>query len=219
MRSGAHVKSVAALENFRAALGLFGDEVSQTLAALQAEIQAFVDWLEHDQLKFWRAEIRSREERVAEAKADLHRCLSATIDPQRTPSCHVEKKALDLAKKRLQEAEDKLKLVRRWIPLVRQAVMEYRMKTEPLRGAAASDVPAAAARLRSSIERLEEYLRIAPPSAAGSLTPDRLSESAAQPASLSGQASDDVEGGRQDRAVADTGTVAGAVPDEHGTTA
>jgi len=187
MRPGAHVKSVAALEMFRAALCQFGDEVDQTLAALHAEIQDFVDWLEHDQLKFWRAEIRAREERVAEAKTDLHRCLAATIDPQRTPTCHQEKKMLDLAKRRLQEAEDKLKLVRRWIPVVRQAVLEYRMKTEPLRNAAVTDVPAAAARLRGSIERLQEYLRIAPPSATGTTA-------STGPATAAGPATNQVAG-------------------------
>ncbi|HVU88926.1 MAG TPA: hypothetical protein VHD36_16500 [Pirellulales bacterium] len=164
MRPGAHVKSIEALAAFRAALSLFQNEAEQALASIQAEIQDFVEWLEIDMMKFWRAEIRNREQHVADAKADLHRCLSATIDPHRTPSCYQEKKVLDAAKKRLREAEDKLAVVRRWIPVVRQAVVEYRMKVQPLDSALSGDTPVAMGFLDASVRRLEEYLSIAPPS-------------------------------------------------------
>jgi hypothetical protein len=166
MREGAYVNSIEALEHLQAAMCIFGDEVEQSLATIQSEIDAFVRWLEHDQVLFWRREIRVREEKVAEAKTDLHRCLSATIDPNHTPSCHQEKKALDIAKRRLEEAEAKLAAVRGWIPIVRRAVLEYRMKVEPMRGAAATDVPMATAFLASSVSRLLEYLSLAPPTGA-----------------------------------------------------
>ncbi|MES1213540.1 MAG: hypothetical protein ABUL64_03055 [Singulisphaera sp.] len=164
MRPGAHVKSVEAIEAFRAALCLFGEEAEQSLASIQAEIDDFVEWLEVEQIKFWRAEVRRREQLVADAKADLHRCLSATVDAHHTPSCYQEKKVLDAAKKRLHEAEDKLALVRRWIPVVRQAAMEYRMKVEPLRSSLSGDLPAAAGYLANSVDRLHEYLSLEPPS-------------------------------------------------------
>ena len=102
-----------------------------------------------------------REEHVNQAKIDLHRCLSATIDAHHTPSCYAEKKALGVAKHRLEEAESSLAAVRRWIPIVRQAVIEYRRKSEPLRSAATSDVPVATAYLGASVARLHEYLNIA----------------------------------------------------------
>jgi hypothetical protein len=164
MRPGANVKSIEALTAFRAALAVFDDGAGQALASIHSEIQDFVEWLEIDMMKFWRAEIRDREQHVVEAKADLHRCLSATVDPHRTPSCYQEKKVLDAAKRRLREAEDKLAVVRRWIPVVRQAVVEYRMKVQPLETALSGDLPAAMGFLDSSVRRLEEYLSIAPPS-------------------------------------------------------
>ena len=54
MRPGAHVKSIEALEGFRAALCVFGDEVEQSLATIQSEVQDSSSWLEDDQIKFWR---------------------------------------------------------------------------------------------------------------------------------------------------------------------
>ena len=164
MTGAAQVKSIEALESFRAVLGLFASDVDQALSASQAEIARFANWLEHEQLAFWRHELRVRDDKVAEAKADLHRCLSATIDPHRTPSCYQEKKFLEAAKCRFEEAERKLAAVRRWIPLIRQAIFEYRLKVEPLESAVAADVPRGMAVLQSSVARLEAYLNVAPPS-------------------------------------------------------
>jgi hypothetical protein len=164
MTGAAQVKSIEALESFRAALGLFASDVDQALSASQGEIARFANWLEHDQLAFWRHELRVRDDKVAEAKADLHRCLSATIDPHRTPSCYQEKKFLEAAKRRFEEAERKLAAVRRWIPIIRQAIFEYRLKVEPLESAVAADVPRGMAVLQSSVARLEAYLHVAPPS-------------------------------------------------------
>lgn len=170
MHSGAHVKSLEALARFRAALCLFAEEASQALASNRMELQRFVDWIEHDQLQFWKSEIRAREARVAEALADLHRCLAATIDPNRTPSCYAERKLLQRAKEQLEEARDKLEATRRWIPEVHQAVFEYRSRTEPLESVLATGIPAAISQLDRLTARLEEYLSLEAPSTSASPT-------------------------------------------------
>ena len=178
MRREAHVKSIEALEGFRAVLYLFGDDVGQALDSIQSEIQDFVEWLEVEQIKFWRAEIRNRENKVAEAKADLHRCLSATIDPHRTPTCYQEEKILDAAKKRLNEAEDKLATGAAGSP---SCAGRHRISHEGRapRSAVSSDLPVAAASLASSVNRLHEYLSIAPPSGDVGETPAEITRPAA----------------------------------------
>ena len=163
MQSGANVKNIESIEQFRASLCIFGDEVQGALAIVQAQIGRFLDWLEHDRLPHWQREVRRREEQLADAKNDLHRALSATIDPRHTPSCHQEKKMVELAKGRLVEAEQKLNNVRRWLPIVRQAVFEYKLKSDPLASAIVSDLPRAASFLRTAVARLNEYLIVAPP--------------------------------------------------------
>src|SRR6478672_2897055 len=105
MSRTANVNSISALERFRAALAQFSDESTQGLSTVDTQLRRFRDWLEHDQLKYWKHQIRVREDRVAEAKSDLHRCLAATIDPHRTPSCYQEKKLLEQAKRSLADAE------------------------------------------------------------------------------------------------------------------
>ncbi len=143
MNRTAQVNSIDAIDQFRAALGLFGEEIGQVLSALHTDLQRFQHWLEHDQLQHWQREIRVREERLNEAKGDLHRCLAATIDPNRTPSCHQEKKLVAIAKQRLEESERKLAAVKHWIVVVRQAVIDYYARAEPLQTVVSADVPRA----------------------------------------------------------------------------
>jgi hypothetical protein len=202
MPAGAHVKSIEALEGFRASLGIFGEDVEQALEAAQVVIARFMNWLEHDQLAYWRHQIRVRDNRLAEAKAELHRCLSATIDPRRTPSCYQEKKCLEAAKRHLDEAEIKLAAVRRWIPIIRKAIFEYRLKVEPLESAVASDVPRGMAFLKSSVERLEAYLNIAPPGAQpasqGDASPNAQAGSMALPTAATAPAKADTSEAPED---------------------
>ncbi len=160
MSPGAHVNRIDAIDQFRAAWCAFGDELGQALAGAQTELQRFVEWLEHDQVAYWKQEIRVREAALAEAKSDLHRCLAATIDPNRTPSCYQEKKIVARAKERLEEAHEKLEAVRRWIPLVHQAVFEYRRRVEPLDSALATLVPEGKRYLEQAARRLHAYLEV-----------------------------------------------------------
>jgi len=170
MSRTANVHSIEALDRFRAALCSFAEGADLSLTMLRLELDRFVDWLEHGQLKYWQQEIRLREDRVGEAKTDLHRCLAATVDADRTPSCYQEKKVLENAKRRLEEAQDKLAAVRRWIPPVRQAVLEFRMKAEPLAGALLADIPKAVSLLEHLAARLAEYIDLAAPSGSPSLS-------------------------------------------------
>jgi len=163
MNRSANVQSIEALDRFRAALASFAQGTDLGLTMIRMEIDRFVDWLENDQLKYWQSQIRQREDRLNEAKTDLHRCLAATIDADRTPSCYQEKKLVELAKRRLEEANEKLAAVRRWIPPVRQAVLEYRMRAEPLASALLGDLPKATLLLERLAQQLVSYLELAAP--------------------------------------------------------
>jgi hypothetical protein len=195
MQAGANVKNIEAIEQLRASVCIFGDEVQGALAIVQAELGRFLDWLEHDRLPHWQREARRREEQLADAKNDLHRALSATIDPRHTPSCHQEKKMVEVAKGRLAEAEKKLTNVRRWIPIVRQAVFEYKLKSDPLSSAIMSDLPRAASFLRAAVARLNEYLSVAP--SPGEVATSATKESSSRAAMSTGAASSEPPAARQ----------------------
>ncbi|MDZ4780005.1 MAG: hypothetical protein SGJ19_07120 [Planctomycetia bacterium] len=163
MNGSANVGSIAALDRFRADLLRFAQASGQTLEEVQAEANRFVDWLEHEQTAFWKQELRRCEAKVAEAKVDLLRARAATIDPEHTPSCLQERKVLEAAQRRLVATEEKLQRVRRWIPVVRQAVDDYRMQMAAFVNSLTCDVPRAVSRLRQLAERLHEYAAVAIP--------------------------------------------------------
>ncbi len=165
MSHTAHVRSIAAVERFRGALVRFSEESTQALDEVRMELERFVAWLEDEQSAYWRGEVRRGEARVAEAKVDLHRARAATIDPEHTPTCLQEQKALDVAKRRLAFAEEKLTAVKRWIPAIRQAVQDYQSQSAPLVNALLYDVPRGVTFLKQLVSRLDDYVAVSAPGA------------------------------------------------------
>jgi hypothetical protein len=68
----------------------------------------------------------------------------------------------------LQDAEKRLALVRKWQPRLQHAVLEYQASVQRLKDIAATDMPNAALLLGRIVDSLEAYLRVQPPSGAGS---------------------------------------------------
>lgn len=166
MSPSAHVKSSDAIDRFRAAVAQFSDESAQALDEIRMEVDRFLEWLEFEQAAFWKDEVRRCEAKVAEAKVDLLRARAATIDPEHTPSCLQEQKVLESAKRRLSQTEDKLKLVRTWIPAIRQAVQDYRTQIAPFANALTYELPRATTQLRQLASRIADYVSVAVPTAA-----------------------------------------------------
>ncbi|MCL6501989.1 MAG: hypothetical protein K6T86_04840 [Pirellulales bacterium] len=165
MDRGAHVHALSALAELRAALLTFEAEARDALCQVDLEIRRFLDWLGHDLVKGWQAEIRRREDLVAHAKADLERArLSAAFGDE--PDCTDQKIALARAKRRLEEAEELLRVTRRWLPAAEKEAADYRGPTQQLVNFLDADIPAAAARIERMLAALEGYLAQTPPQAA-----------------------------------------------------
>jgi len=165
MTSTAHVRSIDSVERFRAAFSQFGEESGQALDEIRMELDRFVEWLEHDQTAYWKNEVRRCEAKVAEATVDLHRARSATIDPEHTPACLQEQKVLQVAKQRLLATEEKLQLVKRWVPAILQAARDYHTQIAPLVNYLTYEHSQGVNQLRQLIARLGDYLAVAPPTA------------------------------------------------------
>lgn len=163
MGSQAEVHSIEAIKDFRVALALYGEETLEALGAVELEVRRTVHWLEQDRPLYWQEQIKRRREQVASAKAELfRRQLQKT--PEYHPSMVEQKENLRRAEAGLQDAERRFQMVRKWQPLLRQAILEYHGSIQRIKGLAASEVPSAVNLLNRIIDSLEAYLRAVPPS-------------------------------------------------------
>jgi len=159
MNPSANVRSLDVLRELRTAIVKFREETSHALTSIDVEIRHTLDWLSHDQLKFWQSELRRREDKVGECKMALARCQLSKNASGETPSCDDEKKQVARAKARVEEAEGKIELVKKWTMVVQQEIIEYRGPAQQLDGILTSKLPVGLQDLDSRIASLEAYLQ------------------------------------------------------------
>ncbi len=189
MDSQARVGSLDVFQDVRTAYAKFGDAGRNALIAVDLEIRRMLDWLEKDQVAFWKGEIRRREEQLNEAKTALHRKrITATFGNVAADSEEIL--MVRRAQAKLEHAEAKLKEVKQWYFTVEQEVSEYRGPSQQLANVLDSGVPRALGALDRMVETLESYLAVAttggPASGVASGTPlgSAPSPSAAKSASV-----------------------------------
>ena len=121
MPERAHVTSVDALEAFRSNLIVYLSKARPTLEEVSAEVQRTRVWLEDEQRTHWENELRRRSRALQEAQAAL---FSAKLSRFREASS-AEQMAVQRAKRALDEAEDKLRVIKKWN-------RDYDNRVEPL---------------------------------------------------------------------------------------
>jgi hypothetical protein len=157
------VNSIEALKDFRVALALYGEDTLAALGAVNAEVRRTIQWLHQDRPAYWQQQVKIRRERVAAAQAELFRRKLAKT-PEYSPPMSEQKEILRRAELSLQDAEKRSVMVRKWQPMLQQAVLEAQASTRRLRDLAAGDIPRAVGLLDRLIDALEAYLRVAVPS-------------------------------------------------------
>lgn len=157
MTSGAHVESIDAVREFLAALHTFGQEVCDSVASFDVEVQASVEALTEVEPAFWKHELRRSEEAVSRAKIELERCRASTLPGGDPRSCMEERKQLDRARRKQQFIEEKIEAVRRWGNSVRPQVDEYEARATQLGTVFDSEFPRAVLMLNRVLDALQSY--------------------------------------------------------------
>lgn len=164
----ANVRSVDALKDLRAAIVVYAEEVLGALGAAEMELRRTTRWLSDEQGQYWVGEIKRRKEKLSSARAELSRRKMSQMNGQ--SSSHSEQRELvEEAEKRLQEAETRLAKVKKWIPILQQATLEYHSTSRRLEGLVSGDLPKALAQLERVMDRIEAYLQVAPPTGTSAL--------------------------------------------------
>ncbi len=167
MTQPARVSSIDALREFRRALERFGTELGGALSEVDATAQRMMSWLSHDQLPYWQHQIRARSEKLAQARSNLLRKQLSSM--QDDPTCIDERRAVERAKQAIEDANEKVRLVKKWLTMVDKEYTLYRGATSGLSDTHQRDIPAASIRLAAMVKRLEEYAAIGtqPPAPGG----------------------------------------------------
>ena len=160
----ANVQYAPAIDDFRAALCTFITEARQSVAALELEARRAVEYISHDQAKFWLAETRRGQERVQAAKIAMHNAKTFKTIGDHTPSLVEEKKELEKQQRRLKHAEDKVEAVRYWSRVAEQAFREYQATLAQFVGMLDGDLPKSVSTLERVSRALERYIALAAPS-------------------------------------------------------
>jgi hypothetical protein len=165
MAETARVTSVDAVKEFRETLVIFCENVRAGLCANEMESRHILDWLLGQQPAYWARQLRERQEEVSQAQADLYQIKLRRAQGARVDDIE-QKKALERAKDRVEEAEEKLVKVRRWGRLVQQSIDEYQTRARRLADHVEGNPPPNVVFLDRVIGSLESYLRVAPPTSA-----------------------------------------------------
>jgi len=157
----ANVTSIDALKSVKAALIQFCADIEAALVAMELEARRPMEWIEGDRSRYWPQQARRASDAVQEARQALQRCEVRVASEDR-PSCYDEKKALEKAKRRLQLAEDKSRIIRRWSSEMQKATEDFAMQVARLRSYLETDVVkaiAAAERMAAALNRYVEQTK------------------------------------------------------------
>lgn len=160
MATPARVRSLEALEQFRAALVGFRADGIDAVTALQLEARRACDWLT-DQKRFWQKAVRDCQDELTQAKSELSR--KQMVGPNdRVPDTTVERKAVRRATERLEHAETKLEKCRRWEAELRREIDDFDGPVRTLANRFESELPKTIAAMGRIIGRVEAYLETNP---------------------------------------------------------
>lgn len=121
----ARVTSIDAVQSFRTAMHEYAHDLRDGLTMLTLEVRRAVEWLDQDRPRYWPEQARRASDELAQAKSELARCQLRIDQSGNPPSCLVEKKAVDQAKRRVSYCEDKVRVVQHWRRMIRHDLDEF----------------------------------------------------------------------------------------------
>src|SRR5437867_1052968 len=174
MAERAHVTSIDAIEAFRASLIVYLSRTRPVLDDAWDEVIRLRQWLQNDRRLHWENQIRRRTKQLEEAQQAL---FSANLANLREPTAQ-ERSAVVRAKHALEQAQEKLKQVKRWTREFDSRVEPMAKPFEHLRTLLANDLPKAATQLAQVVKTLDAYAAARPATTAAatdSSEPDGVS--------------------------------------------
>jgi hypothetical protein len=191
MPESARIDDIESLKLFRRALWKFAETANVALGDAESEMQRVLLWLETEQRSYWQHQHRLRQDALMKAKDALRQKKLFKDSTGKYPSAVDEEKAVALAQRKLDEAEQKIAAIRRYVPLLRREIQMYKGSVQRFATTVQVDVPSAVHTLDRVTAKLEEYVALSlqpdGPAAAGAgaaetvrITPALLADASAR---------------------------------------
>lgn len=162
MSQSANVRSIGAIHDFKIALANFAEDARNALTGTEMELRRARNWLQREQLSYWQTQVKRRNEQVSMARTELHRRRLSQQGSDAISDTE-QKENLRAAVRRLEEAERKVVLVKKWIPILEHAISEYHSAAQPLGDRLTGALVNSMTLLDRMVASLEAYLAVAPP--------------------------------------------------------
>ncbi len=153
MPEKAQVRSVEAIEAFRSNLIVYLSQARPALEEAAAEVLRTRSWLENDQRTHWENQIRRRSKELEQAQQAVFSSRLSMLGKESA----ADQMALHRAKRALEEAEAKLRIVKKWTREFDSRVQPLLKQTEKLHTVLSHDMAKAVALLTQTINTLAAY--------------------------------------------------------------
>jgi len=177
MAERAQVRSLDAIEAFRSQLVIYLSQARPALEEVSADAMRTRTWLENDQRMFWENQIRRRTRILEQAQQAL---FSGRLSNIRHETA-AEQLAYHRARRALEEAEDKLRIVKKWSREFDGRVQPLLKQVEKLHTILSNDMVKALATLAQTIMTLSAYADIKVTPVEGSMPASSAPPPAGQP--------------------------------------
>ena len=178
MPESARVSSIEAIAAFRARLLVFLTKSRPALEEVSGEIMRTRLWLQNDQRIHWEGQIRQRAKKLETAQHELYSARLARIREVTT----AEQSAVNKTRRALDEAEEKLRTLKRWNRDFDSQVEPLVKQVDKLQTFLVHDLTKAGVHLAQILKSLDAYANAGPPSTPASAPATAASPSADAPA-------------------------------------
>ena len=162
MADRARIHSIDALARFRPALVAFVEECNSALLSAEADAARAVIRIRNDREPYWKRQIRLREEVLKSAKSELAmKKIMRDADDARADVDQV--KAVEKARRRVAEAQEKHALCKQWARKLEQEQPNFRGQVGALKRVLEAEMPRAIAELDRMGAALEDYTKMTKP--------------------------------------------------------
>jgi chromosome segregation ATPase len=156
MPERANVTSVEAIESFRSHLIVYLTKARPTVEEVSAEVVRTRSWLETDQRAHWEKEMRRRAKALEQAQQEL---FSSRISNLKDESS-LQQLAVQRAKRALEEADGKLRVVKRWAREFDNRIQPLLKQIEKLHTVLSHDMVQGIASLTQTVNTLAAYAEV-----------------------------------------------------------